>query len=102
MRVDARTAESLLAVAEEVSPAITGPAGKASLERLEALLLPPDPATAFGTQYLRLLQHAPGVAVAHASASSGSSIVTRTVVSSRRSSASRARSTGMTANVIRG
>src|SRR5437773_9200825 len=34
--MDAPTAESLLAFAEEVSPAITGPAGKASLERLES------------------------------------------------------------------
>ena len=35
------------------------------LDRLEALLLPPDESTAFGQQYLRLLQQAPGVAVAH-------------------------------------
>jgi hypothetical protein len=33
--------------------------------RLRALVSPPDPETAFGQQYLRLLQHAPGVAVAH-------------------------------------
>jgi hypothetical protein len=35
------------------------------LERGRGLLLPPDDATAFGHQYLRLLQEAPGVAVAH-------------------------------------
>jgi hypothetical protein len=35
------------------------------LERLRALVAPPGPDTAFGQQYLRLLQHAPGVVLAH-------------------------------------
>jgi hypothetical protein len=36
------------------------------LDRLRALVAPPDGDTAFGQQYLRLLQHAPGVVLAHA------------------------------------
>jgi hypothetical protein len=36
------------------------------LERARALVAPPDGQTAFGTQYLRLLQAAPGVVLAHA------------------------------------
>lgn len=45
--------------AEEPEPA------EPLLDRARGLLLPPDDATAFGQQYLRLLQQAPGVAVAH-------------------------------------
>jgi hypothetical protein len=45
--------------AEEPEPA------EPLLDRARGLLLPPDDATAFGHQYLRLLQQAPGVAVAH-------------------------------------
>jgi hypothetical protein len=36
------------------------------LERARLLVAPPDPETAFGQQYLRLLQNAPGVVLAHA------------------------------------
>jgi hypothetical protein len=43
-------------------------AAEALLERARALIAPPDPATAFGSQYLRLLQDAPGVVLAHAAA----------------------------------
>ena len=45
--------------AEEPEPA------EPLLDRARTLLLPPDAATAFGQQYLRLLQDAPGVAVSH-------------------------------------
>jgi hypothetical protein len=41
------------------------PDADAVLDRLRALVAPPDPDTAFGQQYLRLLQHAPGVVLAH-------------------------------------
>jgi hypothetical protein len=39
----------------------------AAVERLRRLLAPPDPASAFGGQYLRALQRHPGVVLAHAS-----------------------------------
>jgi phosphoglycolate phosphatase-like HAD superfamily hydrolase len=39
---------------------------EALVARLRALVAPPDPDTAFGQQYLRLLQVAPGVVVSHA------------------------------------
>jgi hypothetical protein len=42
------------------------PDGGPLLEQLRALVAPPDGDTAFGQQYLRLLQHAPGVVMAHA------------------------------------
>jgi hypothetical protein len=37
----------------------------ALLARLRALVAPPDDSTPFGRQYLRLLQDAPGVVLAH-------------------------------------
>jgi hypothetical protein len=37
----------------------------ASLATLRALVAPPDDQTAFGTRYLRALQHHPGVVLAH-------------------------------------
>jgi hypothetical protein len=41
------------------------------LERARALVAPPDRETAFGRQYLRLLQNAPGVVLAHAAVTRG-------------------------------
>jgi hypothetical protein len=40
-------------------------ASAAALERVRALLAPPDPATPFGARYLRVLQDHPDVVLAH-------------------------------------
>ena len=61
--------ELLVAIDETLDPSADEPEAAepgALVERLRALVAPPDPQTAFGQQYLRLLQVAPGVVLAHA------------------------------------